>query len=702
MLLRRSLLLFLLAGTAAPALAQEDVPPAEDEYALDETDASEPIIVTAAGLDEPRSEVAYGAVTLDGEAIAREPSGRLENILSQVAGVELFRVSDSRSGHPTGQGVTLRGLGGNASSRALLVLDGVPQSDPFGGWIAWPGFDAEQLGEIKVVRGGGSGVFGPGALAGTIELASLSVENFEPARASLAYGSRDSIETGVGIMLPPSENSLLDVSIHHERGDGFIPIVEGRRGPADIPARYETYGGTFRIAAPLAGSEFQFAARYFHDERSRGFAFGDNRTRGFDGSVRLLGRGRLPWEALLYVQDRDFRSSFASLDANRTTASQVLDQFSVPATGIGGRFEIRPTLPGDAAELRLGADFRRTEGETNERFFFVAGEPTRLRSAGGETLTLGGFADATVRLAPELTATGSARLDRWSISDGFFAQRNIGGGNASGIAYPDRDGWQFTGRAGLAWQPRNELTVRTAGYTGWRLPTLNELFRPFRVGDDVTGANAALAPEELAGIEAGVDYTPATFLNLSGTVFYNRLSDAIANVTLGQGPGVFPDVGFVPGAYRQRRNLDAIESAGFELDALARFAEWSFRLSYAFTDAEVDASGPAAPLDGLRPAQTPRHSASATLGWSREFGPDAALTLRYIGSRFEDDLNQLRLDDALVVGARAVIPVYSLVSLELRAENIFDARIEAANQGNGLIERAMPQTFWAGLRFSLF
>ncbi|MCA1750157.1 MAG: Plug domain-containing protein, partial [Sphingomonadales bacterium] len=166
----RAILATLLFSAATPALAQDE--PEND-----------PIVVTAAGLEEPRSDVAYGSVSLDAEEIAREPSGRLENILSQVAGVELFRASDSRSGHPTGQGVTLRGLGGNASSRALLVLDGVPQSDPFGGWIAWPGFDAEQLGEIRVVRGGGSGVYGPGALAGTIELTSLSVENFQPGRA---------------------------------------------------------------------------------------------------------------------------------------------------------------------------------------------------------------------------------------------------------------------------------------------------------------------------------------------------------------------------------------------------------------------------------------------------------------------------------------------------------------------------------------
>ena len=76
------------------------------------------------------------------------PAHELDQILKQVPGVQLFRRSDSTSGHPTSQGVTLRALGGNASSRALLILDGVPQADPFGGWVNWPAYDAAGLQEF--------------------------------------------------------------------------------------------------------------------------------------------------------------------------------------------------------------------------------------------------------------------------------------------------------------------------------------------------------------------------------------------------------------------------------------------------------------------------------------------------------------------------------------------------------------------------
>lgn len=677
----------LLATSAAPALAQ-----------------NAPIIVTASGLEDPVGEVAFNITEIDAADLARDPSGRLENILTQVAGFQLFRVSDSRSANPTSQGATLRGLGGNASSRALLILDGIPQSDPFGGWIIWPAYDARNLGRVRVTRGGGSGAFGAGALAGTIELESLSTENFQPARASLAYGSRDAMEMGFGVMLPPGENSLLDVSGFYGQGDGFIPIIASQQGPIDEPAGYEQYGGAVRLAAPIGGTEVQIGGRFFHDERSRGFPFSDNRTRGIDGSVRLIGRGDWQWEALFYYQDRGFRSSFAQVDAARMTATQVLDQYSVPSTGYGGRFEIRPAISGDATELRLGGDFRETEGRTQERFFFVAGVPTREREAGGLTRTVGGFAEFTARVTPGLTVTGSGRIDRWWIENGFFRQGDLSGPLNDQTLYEDRSDWRFTGRAGLVWHPENLLAIRAAGYTGWRLPTLSELFRPFRVGNDVTGANATLRPESLDGVELGVDYTPATIVDLSGTLFYNRLENAVANVTVGQGPGFFPGIGFVPsgGLARQRQNLEAIKATGIELDARFRFAEWSLVLSYAFTDAEVEETDGAAGLNGLRPVQVARHNGSATLAYVRDLGGEASVTIRYVDGRFEDDLNQRRLDDALTVGARALVPLYGPLKVELRAENIFNSRVEAGISGAGLIERATPQSFWAGLRFAFF
>ena len=682
-MIARPALLFSLLASASPALAQDD----------------RTIVVTGRGLGTARGDAAYDLVEIGRERLAASPSNRLEDVLRDVPGFQQFRRSDSRSASPTSQGATLRALGGNASSRALLILDGVPQGDPFGGWIAWTAYDPRRLGRIRITRGGGSGVHGPGALAGTIELESAAPDEIEGLSASLAYGSRDSLDAFAGAGVPLG-SGFLSFSGGFARGDGFIPVVEAQRGLADRPAPYRQASLALRAVAPLAPAlELQANASAFTDRRERGTAFGAIASDGADASLRLVGSGALPFAALVYVQVRDFATSFAAVSDDRANASRVLDQYAVPATGIGARVEVRP-LTGPA-ELRLGADARRTEGRTQERFQFVGGAPTRGRVAGGETLTLGGFAELSWERGPWLV-TGGARIDRWWISNGRLQERLLATGAVlTDTAFPDRTGWQPTGRAGLAWRASPELTLRAAAYRGWRLATLNELYRPFRIGVDATAASAALSPERLGGVEAGLEWRPSPAFRLGATLFANRLDDAIANVTLGQGPGTFPGVGFVPagGQFRRRENVDAVLSRGVELDARLSLGRWRLTAGYAFADAELRASGAAAPLDGLRPAQTPRHSASATLAWDGAGGATAALTARYAGSQYEDDLNRQRIPDALTFDAVAVVPVAQGLAIEARTENLTDARVVAGISGAGIVERATPRTLWLGLRW---
>jgi outer membrane receptor protein involved in Fe transport len=669
----------------APALAQEQ-PPGEE------------IVVTGRGLRAAAGEGVFSTITIGRERLAGSASNRLEDILRDVPGFQLFRRSDARSANPTSQGATLRALGGNASSRALLILDGVPQTDPFGGWISWPAFDPRRLGEVRVTRGGGSGANGPGALAGTIELESASPGDLRGARAAFAYGSRDSIDAFAGLGTDLGQG-FLTLSGSFAQGDGFIPIVREQRGTVDRPSPYRQASVGIRAVAPLRrGVELQANGLVFDDRRERGTQFSDIKTEGADASLRLVGPG---WSALAYVQTRDFYNSFASVAAGRAAVTRASEQYSVPSTGLGARGEWRPQV-GGGVELRLGGDWRETVGETLERFNFVAGTGTRRRIAGGRTRTLGGFTEASWTDGP-VTLTAGGRIDRWRIEDGRIDERVFAtGAILTDTRFADRSGWEPTGRAGIAFRPAEGLTLRSAAYRGWRLPTLNELYRPFRVGPDATAANAELSPEQLEGVEAGAQWRPAAGLRLGATVFSNQLEDAIANVTLGRGPGTFPGVGFVAagGEYRRRQNLDAIRAKGLEVDAGLDLGNFSLTGGWSWVDAEVRASGTAAPLNGLRPAQTPRHTVSAGGAWSNGKGARASLAARYVSSQFEDDLNNQRLADAVTFDASAAWPVTKLLAVELRAENFTDARVETAISGNGIVERATPRTLWLGLRLT--
>ncbi|MEM8917876.1 MAG: TonB-dependent receptor [Pseudomonadota bacterium] len=695
--MKKYLVTLPLLAASAPVMAQDETA-VEPEVQVGVPES----IIIVEGLIST-----FTAETYSSRSIALDQNQRLENNLRAVPGLQQFRRSDARSANPTSQGITLRGLGGNASSRALLLLDGVPQADPFGGWISWPGYDALPLTSARVQRGGGSGSNGQGALAGTIELVSADIG--DRIELGAAYGSRNSVDADL-LFGRELGRGQLTISASYARGDGFTPIVASQRGTVDRSAEYEQAGLAVRYVAPISETkELQANVRVFTDDRERGFAFSENHNDGADASIRLVKRttGDWQWSALGYVQIRNFDVSFGGVAADRNSVNRVFEQFNVPSTGLGARFEVRPPV-GDNAELRIGGDWRRTEGTTNENFFFLDDDtPRRSRRAGGNSSTYGAFAEASVKPTDSLTLTGGSRIDFWSIDDGFRREIELitpfPGSVRTDETFASRSGSEFTARGGFTIDASRQVAVRGAAYLGWRLPTINELFRPFRVGPDATAANEQLSPERVKGAEIGLDWSSRSAA-FGVTLFYNQLDDAIANVTLDTGPGVFPGVGFVSGAgvFRQRQNLDSVESKGVEIDtrfdlgAITKYL--SMQASYAYVDAEVNASGLAAAVNQLRPAQIPEHNASASLVWEQENGTAASISMRYTGSRFEDDQNSRSLEDAFTLDGRLAYAVTDKLLVEGRVENLFDAEVQAAISSSGIVERAFPRTFWIGLR----
>jgi outer membrane receptor protein involved in Fe transport len=638
----------------------------------------ETIVVTGRGLNQTPAEPAYDVTEISRERITSSASGRIEEVLSSVAGFQQFRRSDSRSSNPSAQGVTLRAIGGNATSRALVLLDGVPMADPMFGYIPLSAIDPERLSSVRVTRGGGAGAFGAGAVAGTIELTSANARELGLFSGSAMIDDRG--ETALsGTLAPELGEGYAVIAGRWDRGQGFWTTPVSQRVPASVKAKFDSWSTSVQAVAPLTDDiEIQGRGLLFRDNRLLRFAGATTGSSGQDASVRLVGKGDWQFDVLGYVQLRDFHNIVIS----STSFTKTLDQRHTPSTGFGGKVEIRPPL-GDAHVLRFGSDFRIGNAVFEEENY-AGGAVTKRRRAGGHNTDLGLFLEDDWTLGP-VVLTAGVRGDRWTVRDGFLRETNPSGTVVlTDNTFPNRDGWAASLRGGAVWHLGGGLALRAAGYSGIRQPTVNELYRSFVVFPVTTNANAGLQNEDLRGYEGGIDFSPTSALTLSATAFYNKVDHAIANVTLALNS-------------QQRQNVDAIRTKGLEFGAALHFGTVSLDGSLALTDAKVEASGRQARLNGLRPAQTPKVAASATVAWRPHPGWNFAATLGHVGAQFEDDINASLLPAATTLSAYAEVPIAGPFSLTLRGENLTDEDVVTRNQA-GSIDLGAPRTLWAGVK----
>ena len=278
-------------------------------------------------------------------------------------------------------------------------------------------------------------------------------------------------------------------------------------------------------------------------------------------------------------------------------------------------------------------------------------------------------------------------MDRATSSTGPTAARR------SPRIFPDRSGYSLNGRLGAIGNVTEQIALRAAAYTGFRVPTLNELYRPFRVGNVITEANAALDPERLVGGEAGIDWRPLKPLHFEATVFYNRLENAIGNITIGVGPGNFDPGGFIPAGVtlRQRQNIDLVTAPGFEFTSDWQVAAPLFlRLSYLITRPTI-ARASDSTLEGRMLAQTPENVVTAAVEWKP--GTKWLLTVqgRYNSQQFEDDQNAIVLAPFFILDAAIFYEFSRKISTGLKVENLLDADIETGKSADGLVSIGAPR-----------
>ncbi|MGH9467512.1 MAG: TonB-dependent receptor, partial [Terriglobales bacterium] len=162
---------------------------------------SESVTVTATARNQAIASVPLQTAVMGRARLQAAAAPNADALLRRFPDLETFRQSGSLSAHPTTQGVALLGTGTSGASRALVLLDGLPLNDFYGGWVDWLRVPDEDLASITVVSGGASALYGNEALSGVI-----GIETRAPAATHVAVRAGGG---GLGTALADGNGSLV-------------------------------------------------------------------------------------------------------------------------------------------------------------------------------------------------------------------------------------------------------------------------------------------------------------------------------------------------------------------------------------------------------------------------------------------------------------------------------------------------------------
>lgn len=593
--------------------------------------------------------------TLGQHELQAVPALTLDDTLRAVPGFSLFRRSSSRVANPTTQGVTLRGLAASGASRALVLADGAPMNDPFGGWVSWSRVPAAAIGEVAVARGASGDEHGAEALAGVV---SIRTSN----RGGRLFLDAGSHSTGRISAFGAMEHGplLYAGSAEAFTTDGYIVVAPESAGAVDEPAasrHASTYGALEWPAQALS-----LTASHFRESRRNGTPLQRNSTRAThlaSSMWRERGENGL-WSVRAHVSSHQYEQTFSAVFEGRAAERLTSGQL-VGATSMEARGEYTWRHPRAGRHVSLDAGARRVAADMTETVFGASGVPLPPTFIDASHVSAGAAAKAGYQAA-RWSAGAALRMELWKTGD-----------NSTVVLNP---------KLWITSSIISRTVVTASVQSGFRPPTLNELYRPFRVGGVITNANASLIPERARGVEAGV-VTHLSKLTIRGLLFWSEVDDAIVNVTLSSNPDL---------VVRQRQNAARIRAAGTEIEVEARIARW---LAVSASSAYTDSSFETGPLEGLRVPQVPRvqHAIGGRLA-ARRFR--ASAEWRYIGRQFDDDRNAFALDRSSMTDARVGWMFGRRVEVFGAIENLFDDEQDVGRTPLRTI--GLPRTSRAGVR----
>lgn len=684
--------------------AVADAPATSDRRDPDEVPVwQEQIIVTPTRSETGLDEIPFQATIVGRESLDRSPQFGLSDVLRELPAFGTVHETSSIIASQTNQAFNLRGVGSNTVSRALVLLDGIPIADPWGGWVYWTQVPMELIERVEVTRGGGSGTWGNLALSGIVSVITRAPADHHY-NGSARFASRGTADAGLSYG-DTAENLSGWVGATFFRTDGYSPVHPEVRGPIDVPYTKETSNVFGKLHFSSSESTaWRFNGGFFDEDRGDGTPSAYSRNDAFHLSATAdLVRDSGLWEVRLFgrqTQWTDLRASIPGDRESETPSRQNLDQPS-DQLGVSG---VWSSVRGRRHQLKAGVDALMTDVERLFDDRFSSGAFQRRIDVRGSQRNSGIFFQDQVDPRGRLRLLLSGRFDVLRNQDGLVRFSDPASGElTSQRVFADHDETSFNPTLGFVHETSPRVRLRGSAYTGFRAATPSELYVGFTRAGTETAANHELGPERLVGAELGTDLLPGRRSSIRVTGFWYRVEDAVQNVTLGTvGPGggdLGPCVGLPPGGTcRQRQNFGTTRNVGLEFESEVRpTSRLRLTLGAMLLDGEVTEAATSS-LVGNRLSRVPEVRFVARARYHSSERISALLQFRHVGDRWEDDRNSLYLPSVTTLDLQLWHSLTERIDLSLGVTNLLDKEYTVDLTSRGYVEVGAPQMVQVGVR----
>ena len=599
-------------------------------HAVEDTAALGEVVISASRSDTKLADMPLHTTVLTREQIEQSPAQTVDQLLLSMPG---FNMSAGVPGYvkdPTGQAMSMRGLGSNG--RTLLLLDGTPLQDTFYGTALWSHVPKSSIERIEVVHGGGATQWGNMAMAGVVNIVTRKPKG-NSGEISGGIGAQGTSDIGVAKNFLVSDAVKLRLTADNFLTQGYLTIPSVPYAPASNVkfGQGDSYARNSNVGMQAYFTHDETLSSYvrtgFHDMKdlssSTAIALNTTLYKDVAGGLNKKLDEHSQLEANAFYRDTNFNKNNSS---NAATTAYINANYVDLSTDAGVSALWRKDMASTLSQLMFGVDYRSITGSNATTNFNTNGSLNSTAYGKGTQDFAAVFGqtklDFLLIFPTEVTAGG--RYTQWaSRVDTVNSQK--AGQPLVGSAVPNLNRGYFDPSIALRMEATNDLAVRAAAYKAFHAPGLNNMYRSYGSNANWNFSNPNLVPETMLGGEMGVDYQWRSGM-VKVTLFDNYVQDAIVNSSVvnaaskaqlcGGAPGTAGSICTTAGStVKQLTNNQNLRSVGLEIEAHHKLNDvLSFDLALTDTDTWLTWTNTPDPIK-MQLAGIPNLSATAGVNW---------------------------------------------------------------------------------------